>query len=78
MNSSQSQPWSPVPLMVPVLVSPRAEYFPLNHGSQSEIIVTSVATATTLSTVVSRFRSNLTGGTEDERLTYGPDWPGWY
>src|ERR1700741_1068639 len=78
MTSSQSQPWTPVPLTVAELVIPRAEYVPLNHGSQSEIIVIRVATATILSAPVSRFRSKLTGGRPDERCVEGPDWPGWY
>ena len=49
----------------------------MNQGSQREIIVTSVATATILSTVLSRLRSKLAGGML-ERWVKPPEVPGWY
>jgi hypothetical protein len=73
MNSSQSQPWSPVPLIDECTPSKDA----VNQGSQREIIVTSVATATILSTVLSRFRSKFAGG-RLERWVKPPEVPGWY
>ena len=58
-----------MPLTEPLLVIPRAEYVALNQGSQSEIIVTSVATPTILSALVRRPRSKLTAGSPDARWT---------
>ena len=74
MNSSQSQPWPVVPLMLALEATSKvlAPNEIENHGSQIEIIVMNVAPATILSTRSSRLWSKLTGGRLDGRGVCGP------